>query len=92
MNTKRFMLLLAVMVFGSMVTVNAQEDKKGGDIKPLLGTWQYVEEVINADGSAIYIGHKIYKTILENKAYFRPYFFNFLRVFPYIFTVDINFA
>ena len=69
MNTKRFMLLLAVMVFGSMVTVNAQEDKKGGDIKPLLGTWQYVEEVINADGSAIYIGHKIYKTILENKAY-----------------------
>ncbi len=69
MNTKKFMLLLAVMVFGSLVTVNAQEDKKGGDIKPLLGIWQYVEEVVKADGSTIYIGKEIYKNIREDKTY-----------------------
>lgn len=69
MNAKKFMLLLAVMVFGSLVTVNAQEDKKGGDIKPLLGIWQYVEEVVKADGSTIYIGKEIYKTIREDKTY-----------------------
>jgi hypothetical protein len=69
MNAKRFMLLLAVMVFGSLVTVNAQENKKEGYIKPLLGTWQYVEEVAKADGSTIYIGYEIYKTIREDKTY-----------------------
>ncbi len=69
MNAKKFMLLLAVMVFGSLVSVNAQEGKKGGDIKPLLGIWQYVEEVVKADGSTIYIGKEIYKTIREDKTY-----------------------
>ena len=69
MNAKKFMLLLAVCIFGSLVTVNAQNDKKGGDIKPLLGTWQYVEEVTKSDGSTIYIGKKIYKTIREDKTY-----------------------
>lgn len=70
MNAKRFMLLLAVMVFGSLVTANAQETKKDGDIKPLLGIWQYVEEVVNTDGNTIYIGKEIYKTISEDKTYF----------------------
>lgn len=69
MNAKRFMLLLAVMIFGSMCTVNAQKENKEEMIKPLIGIWQYVEEVVKADGQTIYIGKEIYKTIREDKSY-----------------------
>lgn len=69
MNAKRFMLLLVVMALGSLVSINAQNERKGGDIKPLLGTWQFVEEVVKPNGT-IYIGKNIYKTIREDKTYF----------------------
>lgn len=69
MNAKRFMLLLAVMIFGSQCIVNAQNENKEVMIKPLIGIWQYVEEVTKADGQKIYIGKEIYKTIREDRSY-----------------------
>ena len=54
------MLLFAVMIFGSQFATYAQKENKEEMIKPLLGIWQYVEEVVKADGSKIYIGKDIY--------------------------------
>lgn len=69
MNAKNYFLLLAVMLLGSLSTVKAQEERKEEMLKPLIGTWQYVEEVVKADGTVIYIGKEIYKTIREDKTY-----------------------
>ena len=69
MNAKKFLLLLAVMLSCNISSVKAQEEKKEGMLNPLIGTWQYVEEVVKADGGVIHIGKEIYKTIRENKTY-----------------------
>ncbi len=69
MKAKHFILLLSAILLGSLGTAKAQgeTDKR---VKPLIGLWQYVEEVAKTDGTKAYIGKKIYKTITEEKTYF----------------------
>ena len=67
---KKFMFLLTAILFLGVITGKAQETKTGPDVGPLVGMWQYVEEVTTADGGKAYIGKQIFKTITEEKTYF----------------------
>lgn len=67
---KKFMFLFTVILFLGVKTGNAQEAKTGPDAGPLVGMWQYVEEVTTADGGKAYIGKQIFKTITEDNRYF----------------------
>ena len=67
---KKFMFLFTVILFLGVATGYAQEKKTGPDAGPLVGMWQYVEEVTTTDGGKAYIGKQIFKTITEEKTYF----------------------
>ena len=45
---KKFMFLFAVILFLGVGTGHAQVKKTGPDAGPLVGMWQYVEEVTTA--------------------------------------------
>lgn len=66
---KKIMFLLAAVLFG-FATASAQQSNEDLKIKPLLGVWQYVEEVAMPDGQTAYIGKQIYKTITGDKKYY----------------------
>ena len=67
---KKFMFLFTVILFLGVKTGNAQATKNGPDAGPLVGMWQYVEEVTTKDGGKAYIGKQIFKTITEDNTYF----------------------
>ena len=67
---KKFMFLLTAILFLGVITGKAQETKTGPDVGPLVGMWQYVEEVTTTDGGKAYIGKQIFKTITEENTYF----------------------
>ena len=67
---KEFMFLFTVILFLGVATGYAQEKKTGPDAGPLVGMWQYVEEVTTAEGGKAYIGKQIFKTITEDNTYF----------------------
>ena len=67
---KKFMFLFTVILFLGVATGYAQEKKTGPDAGPLVGMWQYVEEVTTAEGGKAYIGKQIFKTITEDNNYF----------------------
>ena len=67
---KKFMFLFTVILFLGVKTGYAQETKTGSPIEPLVGMWQYVEEVITNDGEKAYIGKQIFKTITDENTYF----------------------
>ena len=67
---KKFMFLFAFILFSGVGTGHAQEAKTGPDAGPLVGMWQYVEEVTTAEGGKAYIGKQIFKTITEDNTYF----------------------
>ena len=67
---KKFMFLFAFILFSGVVTGHAQVKKTGPDAGPLVGMWQYVEEVTTAEGGKAYIGKQIFKTITEDNTYF----------------------
>ena len=67
---KKFMFLFAVVLFLGVKTGYSQEKLCDPRIAPLVGMWQYVEEVTTADGEKAYIGKQIFKTITEEKTYF----------------------
>ena len=64
------MFLFKVILFLGVATGYAQEKKTGPDAGPLVGMWQYVEEVTTAEGGKAYIGKQIFKTITEDNTYF----------------------
>ena len=64
------MFLFTVILFLGVATGYAQEKKTGPDAGPLVGMWQYVEEVTTAEGGKAYIGKQIFKTITEDNTYF----------------------
>ncbi len=66
---KKFMFLLAFILLSGVVTGHAQVKKTGPDAGPLVGMWQYVEEVVTSDGGKAYIGKQIFKTITEDNTY-----------------------
>jgi hypothetical protein len=66
---KKFMFLFAVILFLGVGTGHAQVKKTGSDAGPLVGMWQYVEEVTTAEGGKAYIGKQIFKTITEDNTY-----------------------
>ena len=66
---KKIMLLFALVLLG-ITDASAQQENEDLKIKPLLGLWQYVEEVTMPDGQTAYIGKQIYKTITEDKKYY----------------------
>ena len=67
---KKFMFLFTLILLLGVKTGNAQEKKTGPDANPLVGMWQYVEEVTTKDGGKAYIGKQIFKTITEDNTYF----------------------
>ena len=67
---KKFMFLFAFILFSGVGTGHAQVKKTGPDAGPLVGMWQYVEEVTTAEGDKAYIGKQIFKTITEDNTYF----------------------
>ena len=67
---KKFMFLFAFILFSGVGTGHAQVKKTGPDAGPLVGMWQYVEEVTTAEGGKAYIGKQIFKTITEENTYF----------------------
>ena len=67
---KKFMFLFTLILLLGVKTGNAQEKKTGPDANPLVGLWQYVEEVTTKDGGKAYIGKQIFKTITEENTYF----------------------
>ncbi|MBQ5645144.1 MAG: hypothetical protein IIV04_05510, partial [Bacteroidaceae bacterium] len=67
---KKFMFLFAVVLFLGVKTGYSQEKLSDPRIAPLVGMWQYVEEVTTTDGEKAYIGKQIFKTITEEKTYF----------------------
>ena len=67
---KKFMFLFTVILFFGVKTGYTQEVKTGPNIEPLVGMWQYVEEVITQDGEKAYIGKQIFKTITKENTYF----------------------
>lgn len=67
---KKVVFLLALMLIGSLNAINAKQGNEDLKIKPLLGVWQYVEEVVTPDGGTAYIGKQIYKTITSNYQYY----------------------
>ncbi len=66
---KKFMFLFAFILFLGVGTGHAQVKKTGPDAGPLVGMWQYVEEVTTAEGGKAYIGKQIFKTITEDNTY-----------------------
>ena len=66
---KKMMLLLAIMLLG-ITNASAQQNDEDLKIKPLLGLWQYAEEVATADGGTTFIGKQIYKNITWDKKYY----------------------
>ena len=66
---KKFMFLFAFILFSGVGTGHAQVKKTGPDAGPLVGMWQYVEEVTTAEGGKAYIGKQIFKTITEDNTY-----------------------
>lgn len=66
---KKIMLILSIVLFG-LNTASAQQNNEDLKIKPLLGVWQYVEEIATPDGQPTYIGKQIYKTITSDKKYY----------------------
>ena len=64
------MFLFAFILFSGVGTGHAQVKKTGPDAGPLVGMWQYVEEVTTAEGGKAYIGKQIFKTITEDNTYF----------------------
>ena len=66
---KKMMILLAVMLLGSTGIVSAQTNN-WSKIAPLVGIWQYANEIVKGDGEKVYIGRQIYKTITEDCKYF----------------------
>ena len=67
---KKFMFLFAFILSLGVGTGHAQVKKTGPDAGPLVGMWQYVEEVTTAEGGKAYIGKQIFKTITEDNRYF----------------------
>ena len=67
---KKFMFLFAFILLTGVGTGHAQVKKTGPDAGPLVGMWQYVEEVTTTDGGKAYIGKQIFKTITEENTYF----------------------
>jgi hypothetical protein len=67
---KKIIFLLAFMLFSGIHIANAQKTDVDPAIEPLVGMWQYVEEVNADDGGKAYIGKQIFKTITEEKTYF----------------------
>ena len=67
---KKFMFLFAFILFSGVGTGHTQVKKTGPDAGPLVGMWQYVEEVTTAEGGKAYIGKQIFKTITEENTYF----------------------
>ena len=67
---KKFMFLFAFILSLGVGTGHAQVKKTGPDAGPLVGMWQYVEEVTTAEGGKAYIGKQIFKTITEENTYF----------------------
>ena len=67
---KKFMFLFAFILFSGVGTGHTQVKKTGPDAGPLVGMWQYVEEVTTAEGGKAYIGKQIFKTITEDNTYF----------------------
>ena len=63
------MFLFAFILLSGVVTGHAQVKKTGPDAGPLVGMWQYVEEVVTSDGGKAYIGKQIFKTITEDNTY-----------------------
>ena len=63
------MFLFAIMLLG-ITTLSAQQNNEDLKIKPLLGVWQYVEEMATPDGETTFIGKQIYKTITWDKKYY----------------------
>lgn len=67
---KKIMFLLTALLL-AVAPSNAQRtEKKKSNFEPLVGMWQYVEEVITGDGEKAYIGKQIFKTITPEKKYF----------------------
>ena len=66
---KKIMFFLAIMLLG-ITSSSAQQDSENLMIKPLLGVWQYVEEVATPNGEPAYIGKQIYKTVTWDKKYY----------------------
>ena len=67
---KKFMFLFTAILFFGVKTGYTQETKTGSEAGPLVGMWQYGEEVLTADGGKAYIGKQIFKTITEENRYF----------------------
>ncbi|MBQ5752321.1 MAG: DUF4488 domain-containing protein [Bacteroidaceae bacterium] len=67
---KKFMFLLATVLLGATCEIKAQELQIDKRIEPLVGMWQYVEEVNTENGGKAYIGKQIFKTITEKMEYF----------------------
>ena len=63
---KRVLLVLVVTLFCGTITTQAKENNKN----PLMGLWQYADEVTLANGQKSYIGKQIYKTITTDNRYF----------------------
>ena len=66
---KKIMFIFAFILLG-ITTASAQQGNEDLKIKPLLGVWQYAEEVTMEDGETTYIGHQIYKAITADKRYY----------------------
>lgn len=62
---KVFFFLAAILLFG---TATARAQAKNNN--PLVGLWQYMDEVTRPDGQKAYIGKQIYKTITTDNRYF----------------------
>ena len=67
---KKIMFLLAVVLLGATCEIRAQKSQVDKRIEPLVGMWQYVEEVNTENGGKAYIGKQIFKTITEKMEYF----------------------
>ena len=63
------MFLFAILLLG-ITNASAQQNNEDLKIKPLIGVWQYVEEVATPDGGVSFIGKQIYKTITWDKKYY----------------------
>lgn len=66
---KKIMFLFAILLLG-ITNASAQQNNEDLKIKPLLGVWQYVEEMATPDGETTFIGKQIYKTITWDKKYY----------------------
>lgn len=66
---KKIMFLFAILLLG-ITNASAQQNNEDLKIKPLIGVWQYVEEVATPDGGVSFIGKQIYKTITWDKKYY----------------------